>query len=301
MKSFLSTISPTSLRSSLLNTNQSNVKLIDATWFMPNSPRNAIKEFKQIRLPNSKYFNLDKYIDEESKYPHMLPKLSVMNKAFSELGVSKIDILVVYDKSGIFSSPRAAWQFSLYGHPKVYLLDNYLSYLKCEYPVEETEVQEIKQENSKYEGISEFEFNKNYSDQVIEYEELIDLVKNNQTDNYTIIDARSKERFSGEAPEPRPGLSSGHVPNAKNLPFTNVLTGDDLKNFKSSDEIVKEFENAGIDLNKDIIVMCGTGVTAVILKFAIEKIKKDAKIRVYDGSWTEYASRAPKEYIIKDN
>ncbi|EMG49351.1 hypothetical protein G210_5890, partial [Candida maltosa Xu316] len=277
---------------------------------MPNVPRDSYQEHQTERIPGSKFFDLDKYVGV-STYPHMLPSVNVMKGAFRDLDISKNDSLVVYDKLGIFSSPRAAFTFSLFGHPKVYLLDSYLGYKQASYPLDESPVQQVEESvNEEREvSLSEEEFEENYKRQVIDYEELLELVGEGAIGkDYLLLDARSLGRFTGEANEPRPGLSSGHVPGAVNLPFGELLDESTGNQYKSKAEITKIFEDRVGDLTelaakypKGIIVMCGTGVTAVILKFAIECILKlNVPVRVYDGSWTEWASRAPEEFIKKD-
>lgn len=332
-RSFLTTITPSAYRALLSTSNPSKrVIPIDATWYMPNNPKNAKQEFIKERIPNLKFFDLDKYIDPTSPYPHMLPSnISIMEQAYKDLQLNLNDSIVVYDKLGIFLSPRAAWTFSLFGHPKVYLLDNYLNYKQSEYPIDGNPppIEEEEQNKGEIENLvnpvklDQDQFNENYKQQVIEYEELLDLVtkkKNNGygLKDYLLLDARSLDRFIGKANEPRPGLSSGHIPGAINLPFNTLLTGNNNQ-FKNKQEILEIFheknilngngdgngddkiENLLTNYPKGIIVMCGTGVTAVILKFAIECILKlNVPVRVYDGGWTEWASRAPSEYIQKD-
>ncbi|KAK6204300.1 thiosulfate sulfurtransferase [Scheffersomyces amazonensis] len=318
-KTSLHRLSPSAYRALLSSsTPKERVVPIDATWYMPNNPKNAKQEFlKEARLKNAAFFDLDAISLPNSPYPHMLPTYSIFNKAVQDLGIEKNDKLVVYDKSGIFSSPRAAWTFSLFGHPKVYLLDNYQYYQQFRYPVQQTPVSSFatplkstSDTTGTYAPITEAEFNQNYRDQVIEYEELLELVKNDQlSKDYYTFDARPNDRFTGKAPEPRPGLSSGHIPSALSLPFSKVINATN-KTYNVQFELLKIFnEDFGLDLSntnfldgkKGIIVMCGSGVTAVILKVAIQNvIGLDVPIRVYDGSWTEWASRAPKELIHKD-
>lgn len=140
---------------------------------------------------------------------------------------------------------------------------------------------------------------------------MLELVKNGGLSEYLLIDARSNDRFTGSGEEPRPGLSSGHIPGAVNLPFPKLLDPSNNNQYKSKQQVEQIFQELiGEDGNvndllkkypKGIIVMCGTGVTAVVLKFAIDCILKlNVPVRVYDGSWTEWASRAPSEYIQKD-
>jgi thiosulfate/3-mercaptopyruvate sulfurtransferase len=106
-------------------------------------------------------------------------------------------------------------------------------------------------------------------------------------DSIQIVDARSPERFAGTAPEPRPGLRSGHMPRSFNVPFGRLIENGHLA---PRARIEAAFTEAGVDLDKPIITSCGSGVTAAILTFALESIGKEPK-GLYDGSWAEWASR----------
>lgn len=289
----------------------SRVIKLDATWYMPNNPKDAKQEFlNQARIPGSGFFDLDEVCDPNSKYPHMLADYTILKESLNGLGLNKTDKLVFYDKSGIFSSPRAAWNLVLGGHEHVFLLDNYKDYVSEGNEVSKEAVDDFRPQaitTSEYEMIPEEEYNTKYEEQVIEYEELLELVSTGKlAEQYVTFDARSNDRFTGASPEPRPGLSSGHIPSSLSLPFTKVL--NDNGNFKSKSELTDLFKTEyGLDLTKPmddkkgIIVMCGTGVTAVILRVAIESVlESPIPIRVYDGSWTEWAQRAPTELIVKD-
>lgn len=325
---FISIIKPSTFRTLQKATTPSSSPYrtipVDATWFMPNNPRNAYAEFqKDAHLPpTAKFFDVDKW-SRDSPYPHMLPTQLIMNEAFLELSIHPLDNLVVFDRVGNFSAPRVAFTLKLAGHGKIYLLDNYPNYLKFDFPKEEKGAQEAKlASDGKDNGdvdvageVNEFHlphlYEEIYDREVIEYEELVTHIENNDITNYLILDARSSERFTGAAPEPRPGLSSGHIPTAKNLPFTKLLNADANNEYKTRSEIESVLTNElGIDLEKlgqdeyypdGIIVMCGTGVTACILKLALENIVKvKVPVKLYDGSWTEWAMRAPDKYIVKD-
>ncbi|OBA20759.1 Rhodanese-like protein [Metschnikowia bicuspidata var. bicuspidata NRRL YB-4993] len=276
---------------------------VDATWYMPNSPHNAREQFQnEDRIPGSVFFDLDKVCSSESPYPHMLPLQSVFNSAMAQLGIRKADHVLVYDRSGIFSGPRAAWTLSLFGHENVYLLDHYKQF-KEDFGVEQRKLLENKKLKmllpSTYEGVPQELFSRQYKAQVMEFEELRDLVVAGKlADKYYAFDARAKGRFTGEDPEPRKGLSSGHVPGSMSLPFPKVLNAKG--HYKSREELIQLFqEEYALDLTlpllrDGILVMCGTGVTAVILQMAIHKVSADIPVRVYDGSWTEWAQRAPE-------
>lgn len=308
-------VSPSGFRALLSSSSsQSRVIPIDASWYMPNSPLNGKDQFlNEDRIKSAAFFDLDSICLPNSQYPHMLPPYDIFNKSMSDLGIRRSDTLVVYDKSGIFSSSRAAWNLSLHGHRKVYLLDNYNIYKKYEYPLETKKITSLSTPSSdsdvpQYEPISEDDVKENYRNQVIDYEELFELVESGKLDKeYVTFDARSSDRFSGASPEPRPGLSSGHIPSSLSLPFSKVLSQSD-NTYKSKEELIDlfkqefdiDFSKSNATNGKKIIVMCGTGVTAVILRLALESvIQCNIPIRVYDGSWTEWAQRAPSQYIIK--
>lgn len=273
----------------------SRIVAVDGSWYMPNNPRDPVAEFKTERLPNSRFFDVDGIKDPQSSYPHMLPSLSDFNAAVSKLGIQKTDKLVIYDKVGNFSSPRVAWTFQTFGHENVFLLNNYPKYLECAYPLEHSAETAESHNSSQYEST---EFDKNA---VLSFEQVVDIVSTkSKRDQYTILDARSFGRFTGDDPEPRPGLSSGHAPGAKSLPFSKVL--DDNNVFLDQSQMIEVLKNAGVEPEKPVIVMCGTGVTACILKAAIDSVGfNKGGVQVYDGSWTEYAQRAGSDLIVKGN
>lgn len=306
-------ISPSGFRALLSSSgSHSRVIPIDATWYMPNVSANGRTEFFEERIPNAAFFDLDKVALAGSPYPHMLPKYVDFVHEMNKLKLSNNDTLVVYDKQGIFSCPRVAWTFSLFCHQKVYVLDSYLTYKDSQYPLETKQIDAISTSstlgNAGYEKINNTIVSQLLEDNVISYEKLFHLVETGKLqENYIVFDARSTQRFTGKSPEPRKGLSSGHIPSALSLPFSKVL---DEKTFKTRDDLLRLFKNEfEIDFTKvnptggkEIIVMCGTGVSAVILRLALESIiQTDVPIKVYDGSWTEWAQRAPQKYIIKDS
>lgn len=310
---FISALNPSAYRALLGSaTAHSRVIPIDATWYMPNVPKNGKDEFlHQGRLENAAFFDLDAVALPDSKYPHMLPPYDVFKKAVDQLKLQKTDRLVFYDKTGIFSSPRAAWTFALFGHGKSYILNHFPAYTAAQLPLDTAPVTALSTPHPEvshgYNLISKEQFEQNYREQVIEYDELLALVKSGKLEkHYITFDARSSDRFTGAAPEPRPGLPSGHIPGSLSLPFSKVLKEDG--SYKSKEELLKLFKNDyGVDLldptldgKEAIVVLCGTGVTAVILRLAIQLVVgADVNIRVYDGSWTEWAQRAPAEFIQK--
>ncbi|KAL3469364.1 thiosulfate sulfurtransferase [Aspergillus californicus] len=262
-----------------------------ASWFMPNDPegRTGIDVFRKSRIPQARFFDLDVIKDTDSPYPHMLPTAETFAEAMSELGIRRDDEVVVYDSEelGIFSAPRVGWTLRVFGHPKVHLLDNYRIWVRDNYPTETGELQQP--EKSSY-PVPSYD-----SKLVIPFRELKEIAKEHRKEGskeVEILDARSQGRWAGTDPEPRPGLSSGHIPGSTSLPFQELLDPE-TKSFRSPEELRGVFEARDLDATKSIISSCGTGVTATIIETALglAEFGEPNIRRVYDGSWTEWAQR----------
>lgn len=282
------------------------IVFIDASWYLPNNPRNGLQEFltKRIKLPSStidyrvKYADVDGIKDKSSSYPHMLPSVEGFNEAASLLGIRDSDTVIVYDNVGHFSAPRIAWMLEVYQNSNTLLLDTFPEYLaSLEAPSEGVDTTEYKSLEDYYAQTAPpadsafFQASKLDSSRIISFEELKDIVTSDNKDNYLLLDARSTGRFLGTEPEPRAGLSNGHVPGARSVPFTEVISSDNFNKFKSPEELAQVFKShAGIeDLaneKRQLIVMCGTGVTACVLERALRIAGSTQSIKVYDGSWT---------------
>ncbi|RYP41899.1 hypothetical protein DL767_000728 [Monosporascus sp. MG133] len=271
-----------------------------AAWFLPNDPRKGIDVFRQQRIPRARFFDLDKVIDKHSPYPHMLPSARLFAEAMGELGIRKDDTVVVYDTKelGLFSAPRVAWTLRVFGHPKVHILDNFKIWVEEGYPTESGELYSV--------DCNPYPIPEMAEEKVASFEEVKEVTQDANkegSEGIQILDARPGGRFTGKDPEPREGLSSGHMPGAINIPFSAVLDPE-TKTFLPKDKLKKLFEEKGVDPSKPIITSCGTGVTAVVLETALEVAGYGSpeKRRVYDGSWTEWAQRVQQSenLILKD-
>jgi thiosulfate/3-mercaptopyruvate sulfurtransferase len=257
-----------------------------ASWFMPNDPegRTGIQVFREKRIPKARFFDLDKVIDKRSPYPHMLPNPKHFAEAMSELGIRREDTVVVYDslELGIFSAPRVGWTMKVFGHPRVHILNNFRLWVEQGLPTETGNMWTV--ECGTY-PIPELQEAK-----VAIYEEVrevaLDFGKEG-AEGVQILDARSHGRWTGEAPEPREGLSSGHMPGSINIPFDSVLDPK-TKTFLPVDKLKELFAKSGVDATKPIISSCGTGVTACVIDTALNEAGYGSPEtrKVYDGSWT---------------
>ena len=261
---------------------------ICASWFLPNDAegRTGQQVFKAQRIPTARFFDLDGCKDHESRWPHMLPTAENFAKAMEAIGIRRDDEVVVYDSKelGLFSAPRVGWTFKIFGHPSVHVLNNFRLWVDQGLPTESGEVKTVDEQKSKYPVPSV------NPDMVVKFAEVKDIAKDygkEGSDGIQILDARGPGRFSGSEPEPRPGVSSGHIPGSINVPHSDLLDST-TGAFLPSEQLRKVFEEKGVDPEKPIITTCGTGVTAAVIDAALAEADfgQAHDRRVYDGSWT---------------
>ncbi|SAL94790.1 hypothetical protein [Absidia glauca] len=277
LRSFSSLVSTQELASSLDN---KKTKVLDASWHMPNTNRDPYQEFLANHIPGARFFGIDTIKDTSVDLPHMLPSAA----AFADS--------VVYDSVGAFSAARVYWTFKAFGHNQVSILNGGLpAWIQQGLP--------LSRDNDNGDNTKATYQAKLNPRLVRDYPTVLQNCQRYQQgddDVAQILDARALARFTGEAPEPRAGLSSGHMPGSICVPFQEVATQDGY--YKDEKALYALFESKGVDLNRPIIASCGSGITASVLYFALERAgAKD--ISVYDGSWTEYADKKDS-IIIKD-
>lgn len=229
---------------------------------------------KENLIPNSIKFDYDSvFCDPDTSLPHMMPSEARFNQLAQQIGINNDSVIVVYDNSGTFASPRAWWMFKAMGHKAVYVLDGGLTAWKeSDYPV----AQEYAQVTS--EGDFTGTLNPSH---FVDSSYVLDQI---EAQNSLTVDARSHQRFNGEVPEPRAGIRSGHIPNSVCLPFAHVM---DKYRMKSPEEL-NEVLSSVLPKNKDqYLFSCGSGVTACIILLAAQ-ICGYQNLSVYDGSWTDW-------------
>ncbi|TGO43770.1 hypothetical protein BCON_0916g00020 [Botryotinia convoluta] len=270
-----------------------------STWFLSTSPLNGLQTFREKRIPSSRFFDLDKVCDKRSPYPHMLPDAKTFASAMSALGIRRDDTVVVYDshEQGLFSAPRVGWTLKVFGHPSVHVLNNFKLWVEEGYPTESGEFWDV--DTCAY-PIPQLDESK-----VADFEEVSEIIKDTGkegAEGVQILDARSYGRWTGKDPEPREGLTSGHMKGSISLPMGELLDPT-TKTLLPADQLRKIFESKGIDPAKPIVSSCGTGVTATIIDAALAEAYGESGMRkVYDGSWTEFAQRSsiPDGLIVKN-
>ena len=255
--------------------NDPDLRILDASWHMPATGRDGRAEYEAAHIPGARFFDIDAISDKRSALPHMAPPVEMFISRMRAMGVGDGHQVVVYDNSDVRSAARVWWTFRLMGKTDVAVLDGGFAKWQAEgRPVEDMPpiLRDRHITVQRQAGL---------------VRDVTQVASASKLADHGIIDARAPERFRGEAPEPRPGLRSGHIPGARNVPFRRLLNADGT--MKSPDALRAEFESAGVDLKKPVITSCGSGITAAVLSLALERIGH-RNHSLYDGSWTEWGS-----------
>lgn len=253
--------------------NDPDLRILDASWYLPTSGRDARAEYEASHIPGARFFDIDEVADHRSDLPHMAPPVEKFMSRMRAMGVGDGHQVVVYDGSGLFSAARVWWLFKLMGKQDVAVLDGgFPKWVAEAHPTEDMAPL-----------IRDRHMTASKQNQLVR--DVTQVAHAAKLRDHEIIDARAPARFRGDAPEPREGLRAGHIPGSKNVHYETLLNPGGT--MKSPDELRAVFAEAGIDLSKPAITTCGSGVTAAIVSLALERIGKTDH-SLYDGSWAEW-------------
>ena len=253
-----------------------DVVIVNGSWHMPTEGRNALAEHEEEHIPGAVYFDMDAIADQSTNLPHMVPTAEFFSQSVEKLGISDGQTIVVYDSKGIWSAPRVWWTFRVMGVKEVFVLEGGLPKWKREGRA--LSDQPTHRTKGHFQARLDHGAVSNHADMLLAMDD----------PDIHVVDARAADRWRGLAPEPRPNLPSGAMPNSKNVPFTQLI--DEEGCLKPVDVLNTIFEEAGVDLTKKIITSCGSGSTAAVLTLALDTIGA-RNLSLYDGSWTEWAGR----------
>lgn len=251
-----------------------NVIPVDGSWYLPDANRDGPAEFLERHIPGAAFFDINAVADTSSGLPHMLPSAETFSEAVGKLGIADGATIVAYDGAGLFAAARVWWTFRTMGVKHVFVLDGGLPKWLAE--GRPTESGPSRREPARFAATFD-------AASVKDGDAMAAILDQGSAQ---VVDARPAARFRGEAPEPRAGLASGHMPGSLNLPFQEIVSNGRLK---EGEELRAAFEAAGVDLSKPIVTTCGSGVSAAIVALALEGAgaKADA---IYDGSWADWGA-----------
>ncbi len=252
------------------------IKILDATFYLPDSGLNAEKEYNDKHIKGAVFFDINKIADPQNSLPHMIPSKEIFSEMMKNLGLNNDDEIIIYDNSPILSSARAWFLLRYFNHNKIFILKGGIKNWLKHNGLITSDLTVINKGN--------FTAQNEKKDLIKSLSNMIELSNKN---DQLILDARSYNRYLGTAKEPRPGLPSGHIPNSKSLPSSDLINKDGI--LKNEEELKVIFNNNEISQDDSIIATCGSGVSACVISLALFTLGK-FDVPIYDGSWTEWAS-----------
>lgn len=250
-----------------------DLRVLDATYFMPGIDRDARAEYDAAHIPGARFFDIDEISDARSDLPHMVPPVEKFMSRMRAMGVGDGHQIVVYDTHGLFSAARVWWLFRLMGQTNIAVLDG-------GFPKWQSEGRDIEDMAPM---IRDRHMTVRRQNHMIK--DVTQVSSASKLGDYEIIDARAMGRFRGDDDEPRPGMRKGRIPGSKSVHYSTLLNDDGT--MKGADDLRAVFSAANVDMSKPAITTCGSGVTAAILSLALEIIGKTDHA-LYDGSWAEW-------------
>lgn len=261
-----------------------DLKVIDGSWYLPAENRDPKAEYAEAHISGAVYFDIDTIANTSSPLPHMFPDPAVFAAAVGALGISNDDRVVCYDGGNMSAAGRVWWMFRAFGHDAAAVLNGGARKWRREgRPMTDAPTK-----------IVTGSFTARYNAALVRSVADVLSAVSSRTDEQ-ILDARSAGRFAGTAPEPRAGLRSGHMPGARNLPFTDLIAEDGT--LKPAEELSALFRQSGISLDRPVIASCGSGVSATVLLLGLHVLGHQEG-SLYDGSWAEWGSRQDTPVVV---
>ncbi len=254
-----------------------DIAVLDATLYLPNEGKNARQEFAAAHIPGARFFDINEVADQDTDLPHMVPAAGRFAKLIGGLGIGNATLCVFYDQRGIFSAGRGWWLMGLFGHDRALVLDGGLpAWLRESRPVETGEAP----------APAHATFRPDF--RAGRVRGIGDMLANVASGAETVLDARAAGRFDATVPEPRAGMRGGHIPGARSMPFTDLLTPE--AKMLPPEDLKARLAAVGADGSHPVVTSCGSGVTATVITLAMARAGLPPGA-VYDGSWTEWGGR----------
>jgi thiosulfate/3-mercaptopyruvate sulfurtransferase len=253
-----------------------DIVILDATMHLPGAERDAAADYRDTHIPGALFFDVEEISDTTSPLPHMLPPPEKFSSRVRRMGIGDGTRIIIYDQTNMSGAARAWWMFRVMGASDVAVLNGGLAKWRAE---------GHRIERWRPRPRSERHFTARLNSALVrDIGDMQALLRNGAMQ---IVDARSARRFDGLDPEPRVVPRLGHIPGARNLPFTKLLAENGT--MRPPDEIKALLAEAGIDPAKPVVASCGSGVTACVIALALATLGNEM-VAVYDGSWAEWST-----------
>ena len=264
-----------------------DVRVVDATWFLPNDERTGRAAYDEAHIPGAVFFDIDEIADTDSDLPHMLPSPEKFSSRVRNLGLGDGNKIVVYDANGGFMAACRVWRsFRMFGHDDIAVLDGGLPKWIAEGrptedlpPAPQPRHFTARQNNFLVRSVDQ-------------------IISNCDSSKEQVIDARSAGRFHGTEDEPRPRQRKGHIPNSFSIPFQHLMNPADNWVFRPADQIQAVVDEVGLDPKAPMVASCGSGVTACVIGFGLYLLGHK-EVAIYDGSWTEWGGRPDTPIVLE--
>lgn len=258
--------------------NAPDVRVVDATAVLPGAGRDPKAEYRECHIPGAVFFDIDDIADDKTDLPHMLPDPGKFSAKVRKLGLGDGNTIVVYDSNGGgMAAARVWWMFRVFGARSVAVLDGGLP--------------KWQREGRPTEDIPPVPTPRHFTARIDAtlVRDAADVMADVESGREQIVDARSADRFAGEADEPRATAKRGHIPGSRNLPWRDLYDAETGEMLKEA-ALKQRFADAGVDLSRPLVATCGSGVTACVIALAGYRLGK-RDVAVYDGSWTDWGNR----------
>jgi thiosulfate/3-mercaptopyruvate sulfurtransferase len=257
------------------NLSEPDIRILDCTWHHPSTNLDGRTQYRGRHLPGAVHFDIDHIADTSSTLPHMLPTPADFAKKLGLLGIGTGDRVIIYDRLyGGSAAARAWWMFRVFGYDNVALLDG--GFNKWTAEKLPTEMSPVRPAPAKFEAT--------YRPELVRD---LDQMKSNLASGAAqVVDARGPGKFEGSQEDVFPFKKLGHMPNAVNVPWADLVNPADGV-LLGPDALAARFATAGIDLGRPIVATCASGITSCMVALALYTMGVQTAA-VFDGSWAEW-------------
>ena len=229
---------------------------------------------KHTHIPTAQYVDLNQdFCNLRTALEYQYPNKTEMLDSLKKFQLDWHKPIVIYDRENHIWAARLFWILKAFGHPQVQVLHGGL---KAWQQQNLSVSDQIEQPMASF-NVAALTFDSTYFADINDVKNVVAGHSNAQ-----LLNVLRAEVFRGD--ELRYSRA-GHIPKSINIPFAEFL--DENGKFKAS--IFNFVAQFGLDLNREIIVYCGSGITASGAALALRQTQATS-IKIYDGSMSEWSA-----------